>query len=81
MGGWVGPRAGLNAVVKGKIPSPCRDSKPRSSTTELSRLFIITVRGSKGLWERAYLLCGFLYMQLFPIHAMKAYPVLTKHYT
>jgi hypothetical protein len=22
MGGWVGPRAGLNAVVKRKIPSP-----------------------------------------------------------
>jgi hypothetical protein len=23
--GWVGPRAGLDAVVKRKIPSPCRD--------------------------------------------------------
>jgi hypothetical protein len=27
--GWVGPRAGLDtAVVKRKIPSPCRDSNP-----------------------------------------------------
>jgi hypothetical protein len=24
----VGPRAGLDAVVKRKIPSPCRDSNP-----------------------------------------------------
>jgi hypothetical protein len=26
IGGWVGPRAGLDAVVKRKIRSPCRDS-------------------------------------------------------
>jgi hypothetical protein len=25
IGGWVGPRAGLDAVVKRKIPSPCRE--------------------------------------------------------
>jgi hypothetical protein len=39
----VGPSAGLDAVVKRKIPSPSRDSNPRSSspqryTTELSWL-------------------------------------------
>jgi hypothetical protein len=28
IGGWVGPRAGLDAVVKRKILSLCRDSKP-----------------------------------------------------
>jgi hypothetical protein len=27
-GGWVGPRAVLDAVVKGKIPSPSRESNP-----------------------------------------------------
>jgi hypothetical protein len=32
MGGWVGPRAGLDADVKRKIPSPCGDSNPRSSS-------------------------------------------------
>jgi hypothetical protein len=36
IGAWVGPRAGLDAVVKRKIPSCCRDSNPhhpaRSST-------------------------------------------------
>jgi hypothetical protein len=26
IGGWVGPRAGLDVVVKKKIPSPCRDT-------------------------------------------------------
>jgi hypothetical protein len=43
--GW-GPRAGLDAVVKRKIPSPCRVSNPQiiqpvaqRYTTELSRLF------------------------------------------
>jgi hypothetical protein len=30
IGGWVDPRAVLDAVVKRKIPSPCRESKPRS---------------------------------------------------
>jgi hypothetical protein len=28
----VGPRAGLDAVVREKIPSPYRDSNPRSSS-------------------------------------------------
>jgi len=29
-GRWVGPGTALNAVVKRKIPSPCRDSNPCS---------------------------------------------------
>jgi hypothetical protein len=29
IGGWVGPRAVLDAVVKRKIPSPHRESNPR----------------------------------------------------
>jgi hypothetical protein len=29
IGGWVSPRAVLDAVVKRKIPSPCRESNPR----------------------------------------------------
>jgi hypothetical protein len=28
IGSWVGPRAGLDAVVKRKTPSPCQDSNP-----------------------------------------------------
>jgi hypothetical protein len=28
MGGWVGPRAGLDTVVKRKVPSACWDSNP-----------------------------------------------------
>jgi hypothetical protein len=46
IGGWVGPRAGLDAVMKRKIPSTYRESNlpiielvaPRH-VTELSRLF------------------------------------------
>jgi hypothetical protein len=30
IGGWVGPRAVLDAVVNRKIPSPRRDSKPKT---------------------------------------------------
>jgi hypothetical protein len=30
IGGWVGPRAVLEAVVKRKIPSPHRESNPRT---------------------------------------------------
>jgi hypothetical protein len=30
IGGWVGPRTGLDAVVKRKISRCCRDSNPRS---------------------------------------------------
>jgi hypothetical protein len=30
IGGWVGPRAGLDAVVKRKIPSLRRKSNPRT---------------------------------------------------
>jgi hypothetical protein len=32
IGGKLGPRAGLDAVAKGKIPSPCRNANPRSSS-------------------------------------------------
>jgi hypothetical protein len=31
--GWLDPRAGLDAVERRKIPSPCRDSNPRSSSS------------------------------------------------
>jgi hypothetical protein len=31
IGGWVDTRAGLDAVVKRKIPSHCQDSNPQSS--------------------------------------------------
>jgi sulfatase maturation enzyme AslB (radical SAM superfamily) len=30
IGGWVGPRAVLDAVMKRKIPSPRRESNPRT---------------------------------------------------
>jgi hypothetical protein len=30
IGGWVGPRAVLDAVVKKKIPSPRRETNPRT---------------------------------------------------
>jgi hypothetical protein len=34
IGGWVGPRALLDAVVKRKIPSPRRESKPRTQIVQ-----------------------------------------------
>jgi hypothetical protein len=35
IGGWLGPRAGLDAVVRRKIPSPCQDTKHRSFSPEV----------------------------------------------
>jgi hypothetical protein len=35
IGGWVGPRAVLDAVVKRKIPSPRRESNPRNPIVQL----------------------------------------------
>jgi hypothetical protein len=34
IGGWVGPRAVLDAVVKRKIPSPPQESNPRTSIVQ-----------------------------------------------
>jgi hypothetical protein len=38
IGGWVGPGAILNAVVKRKIPSPFRESKPNRPARSLVAL-------------------------------------------
>jgi hypothetical protein len=35
IGGWVSPRAVLDAVVKRKIPSPRWESKPRTPIVQL----------------------------------------------
>jgi hypothetical protein len=35
IGGWVGPRAGLDAMVKIKIPKPHRESNPRTPIVQL----------------------------------------------
>jgi hypothetical protein len=62
IGGWVGPRAGLEAVVKRKFPSPCRDCNPliiqsvaQRYTAELSQLLIhfttVTILGELHEWR------------------------------
>jgi hypothetical protein len=48
IGGWVGPRAVLDAVVKRKIPSPLRESNPRTPIVQLvaqccTGIFIISI--------------------------------------
>jgi hypothetical protein len=35
IGGWVGPRAVLDAVLKGKIPSPRQESNPTTLIIQL----------------------------------------------
>jgi hypothetical protein len=34
IGGWIGPRAVLDAVMKRKIPSPRRESNPRTQVVQ-----------------------------------------------
>jgi hypothetical protein len=56
IGGWVGPRAVLDTVVKRKIPSLHRESNPRTPIvrslvaipTELSRLYCVVLSWSTG---------------------------------
>jgi hypothetical protein len=43
IGGWVGPRAVLDEVVKRKIPSPRRESKPRTSIVQSVIIIIIII--------------------------------------
>jgi hypothetical protein len=38
IGDWVGSRAGTDAVVRRKIPIPCRDSNLRSSSSKPSAI-------------------------------------------
>jgi hypothetical protein len=40
IGGWVGPRAVLDAVMKRKIPTPCRESNPRIPIVQHVVIFI-----------------------------------------
>jgi hypothetical protein len=40
MGGWVGTKAGLNAMVKRKIPSPCRQSNKHNILHDIAAMAI-----------------------------------------
>jgi hypothetical protein len=40
IGGWMGPRAGLDTVAKRETPSPCRDSNPRSFSPIRNKIFL-----------------------------------------
>jgi hypothetical protein len=48
IGGWVGPRAVLDVVVKRKIPSPRRESNPRTPIVQpvAQRLYRLSYHGS-----------------------------------
>jgi hypothetical protein len=43
IGGWVGPRAVLDAVVKIKIPNPRRESKPRTLVVQAYPFFVVVI--------------------------------------
>jgi hypothetical protein len=49
----VGPRAVLDAVMKRKIPSPRRASKPR---TPIVRVFVKIPKNMRSCWS----VCGYL---------------------
>jgi hypothetical protein len=55
IGGWVGPRAGLDAVVKRKIPSPCGEWNPGRSARSL--VTILTELPRLTLWDRQISSC------------------------
>jgi hypothetical protein len=51
--GWVGPRAVPDAVVKRKIPSPRRQSKPRNPIVQLVKLLLTTLKSGYCVTLRA----------------------------
>jgi hypothetical protein len=52
IGGWVGPRAILDAVVKRKIPSPRRKSNPRTPIVQpLAQCYRLSYPGSSRSWS------------------------------
>jgi hypothetical protein len=64
--GWVGPRTGLDAVVRRKIPTPYRDSNPpflqpvdQCYTTELSRLFDVMLDIGIFIYDNNYFIDNF----------------------
>jgi hypothetical protein len=61
LGGWVGHRAGPDAVVRSKIPSPYRDSNlpiiqpvAQHYTTELSQVIVIMIMIVFQNWQHPY---------------------------
>jgi hypothetical protein len=54
IGGWVGPRAVLGAVVKRKIPSPRRESNPRSPIIQSYTDWAIRALTSRTCSQRNY---------------------------
>jgi hypothetical protein len=55
LGGWVGPRAGLDWVAKRKIPCPCRESDPgrraRSSVSIVAELRVTAACSLSATYE------------------------------
>jgi hypothetical protein len=44
IGGWVGPRAVLNTVVKRKVPNPRRESNPRTPIVQPDAQFFVDLK-------------------------------------
>jgi hypothetical protein len=74
IGGWVGPRAVVDAMVKRKIPSPRRESNPRTPIVQpvASALYRLSYHGSShpiyliSILILSYLRLG-LRISLFPL--------------
>jgi hypothetical protein len=58
IGGWVGPRVGLDTVVKRKSPSPCRDSNPWLLKSSTIRRWCETINITKNTYIISRLLAG-----------------------
>jgi hypothetical protein len=86
IGGWVGPRAGLDAVWREKFPAPAwtqtSDNPTRSSAlyhwaTELNRLHSRSGNGKKGIYIYIYMLYVLL-SHCLSLHSDKWSKVLQK---
>jgi hypothetical protein len=55
IGGWVGPRAIMDAVVKRKIPSPRRESNPRTPIVQSVLINVHAYKLTCRLWNRSHI--------------------------
>jgi hypothetical protein len=57
IGGWVGPRSILDAVVKKKIPSPCQESNPRTPFVQPTALLLYQLSYPTSLLPNSQFKC------------------------
>jgi hypothetical protein len=74
IGGWVGPRAGLDATEKNKISCPCRETNPSRPARSL-----VAIPTELSRMPGSNLDCGFFVVFLSPFRQMHGWHLKVGH--